>query len=475
MQLPGNANPPPPVRVKISLDGMQAEAMRVSDEPCAPDEVRAAAERAGVRVALDEQAITRLCSAREDLGWVVIARGEPATPGADARIDYRFSVDGPVRMSDLEEDRVDYRQTVIYNNVRAGQVLAVKVPATMGEPGRNVRGEVMPALAGRDTALPLGKNVVVGDDGVSVVASIDGEASLVNNRISVFDVHQVPGDIDYGTGNIDFPGNVVIGGSVKPGFTVKAAGNVTVGRNVESGRIEAGGIVLIGGGLIGRGQVVAGGDVQMSFAENAQIRSGGSVYVQKGLIQSEVSASRSIFVVAGDGVVYGGHLRAGEAVGAATIGSVSGAPTNIEVGIDPALAEQLRSLEAERKQQEGTWQKTLQAMSMLHDLARLPGGLKPEQAKTLEQLQATELTLRNRVAALRMELEELMQRKHQQHGHLTATRAIHAGVHLTVDGQALAPFNSDLPPCTCVLKEGWLDYRPCRRVPGQLPYRITQI
>jgi len=45
---------------------------------------------------------------------------------------------------------------------------------------------------------------------------------LEKGTIEVSEYLEIEGDVDYNTGNIEFPGIVIIKGDVKPGFVVRA-------------------------------------------------------------------------------------------------------------------------------------------------------------------------------------------------------------------------------------------------------------
>ena len=89
--------------------------------------------------------------------------------------------------------------------------------------------------------LPRGKNTEISEDGTQLVASIAGSVDFTGNVFQVKPVLEVPGDVDFSTGNINFLGDVNIRGNVLSGFTVRAMGNVRVEGVVEAGSsVEAG-------------------------------------------------------------------------------------------------------------------------------------------------------------------------------------------------------------------------------------------
>ena len=71
-------------------------------------------------------------------------------------------------------------------------------------------------------------------------------------KINVFPVYEVNGDVDYNTGNIDFVGTIVIRGNVRSGFKVKADGDIRIIGSVEGAELEAAGSIEISAGIIGQ-------------------------------------------------------------------------------------------------------------------------------------------------------------------------------------------------------------------------------
>jgi len=158
---------------------------------------------------------------------VIVAEGTPARNGEDAKIEFKIKVSDEAQYNFHEDEkgRVDFKEINLIENVVAGQVLAIKIPATEGKPGVDIYGNEIPASDGKDIALQPGKNTILSDDGVELKSEIDGHAVLIGNRIKVDPIYYVNGDVSYETGNINFLGTVVIRGSIKDDFVVRATGD----------------------------------------------------------------------------------------------------------------------------------------------------------------------------------------------------------------------------------------------------------
>jgi uncharacterized protein (DUF342 family) len=281
-----------------------------------------------------------------------VAEGIRPVNGRDSYIQYNFETDQTkVRLHEGTNGKVDFKELNIIQNVVEGQPLAVKVPAEDGTVGRTVTGKVIPAKNGREIALPLGKNVHVGDDGATVIADMNGQVILVGGKVNVEPVYTVQGNVNIKTGNIIFLGTVIITGSVEDGFSVKAAGNIEVDGTVERAELDAEGDIIVHQGITGKsnGMVRSGRSIWARFIENAQVEAGNMVVVSDGIINSQVDAFKSIICQGKRAHIVGGRLRATEEINAKSLGSpTSGTETICEVGFDPKSKEQLELLETQK-------------------------------------------------------------------------------------------------------------------------------
>jgi uncharacterized protein (DUF342 family) len=287
---------------------------------------------------------------------VLIAEGSKPVDGRDAYIQYNFETDQTkVRLREGSNGRVDFKELNIIQNVVENQPLAKKIPAESGTVGRTVTGKVIPAKNGRDTGLPVGKNVHVGDDGATIIADINGQVVVASGKINVEPVYTVQGDVNLKTGNIIFLGTVIITGNVEDGFSVKAAGNIEVNGTVEKAELDAEGDVIVHQGITGKnaGLVRAGRSIWARFIENAIVEAGNMVVVSDGIINSQVDAFKRIICQGKRAHRVGGRLRASEEINAKILGSpTSGTETICEVGFDPKSKQELDKLTALKEQTE---------------------------------------------------------------------------------------------------------------------------
>jgi uncharacterized protein (DUF342 family) len=277
---------------------------------------------------------------------VLAAEGTRPVDGRDAYIRYNFETDqSKIRLREGNNGKVDFKELNIIQNVVKDQPLAKLIRPEIGTVGRTVTGKSIPAKDGRDIPLPLGENVHLADDEVTILADINGQVMLTNDKINVQPVYTVSGNVNLKTGNIIFLGTVVVTGSVDDGFSVKATGNIEVRGTVGKAELDAEGDIIVNQGINGKGAgiVRAGLSVWARFIENTQVEAGNMVSVADGIINSYVDAAKRIVCHGKRAHIVGGRLRAAEEINAKILGSpVSGTETILEAGFDPKSKSELK-------------------------------------------------------------------------------------------------------------------------------------
>jgi len=349
---------------------------------------------AGVKFGLQEETLRKLCERPQDyyLAQTVVAVGMPPTNGRDGYIDVLYDSDSSSRRpSEREDGSVDYREIIQLANVKAGQLIASRIPPEKGIDGMDVTGGIIKARDGKEAHFKVGKNVVVNAENTGLYAAIDGLVTRTDkDKLNVFPVYEVNGDVDYNVGNIDFVGTVVIRGNVLTGFKVRASGDIRVTGGIEGAEVESDGSIEIYGGIIGsnKGLVRAGGNVKCSFIQEGNVQAGEDVIVNQSIMHSNVRAARNIICNGSKGLIVGGLLQAGERVVARMIGNAMSTATAIEVGVRPELRQELNELRAQIRALSESLDKTEKALAMLNQLAA-SGQLSPDKLAMRIKLTAT--------------------------------------------------------------------------------------
>jgi uncharacterized protein (DUF342 family) len=199
----------------------------------------------GVITGIDAEAVSICClalRAGKSLEDFLVAKGALPTDACDAFIDFKVK---PTRMvaeyETTEDGAVDYHSANLFENVRAGETIAVLQPAVPGKEGRTVKGRTLPAASasGRVPTMKAGDGVELQNNDGEAVACVDGHVLMKDDSISVSDELCISSDVNHETGNIDFIGNVVIHGDIYDDFNVRAEKNLQIDKRVGCCDISA--------------------------------------------------------------------------------------------------------------------------------------------------------------------------------------------------------------------------------------------
>jgi uncharacterized protein (DUF342 family) len=237
------------------------------------------------------------------------------------------------RPATADNEQVDYRKFSPFIIVRKGQILAELIAETAGCPGRNVHGEEIPF----ETRVPpkLAPGVNAYRDGKYLYAAVSGQVVDENGIISVSEKLVIDGDVNYNTGNINFPGDVEIHGSVEDGFKIYSGGNLRVMQTFTATEANIKGAIEVLGGIIGRGPstVKAGGEIRTRFIENCHIAARGNITVTAEILNAHVY-TMGMLNAGSRGFIMGVEIYALHGMKCAKIGRTVGKTCKIHVGVD---------------------------------------------------------------------------------------------------------------------------------------------
>jgi len=286
------------------------------------------------------------------------------------------------------------------------------------------------------------------------LATAKGHVILTGNKLSVSNVYEVRGDVDFNTGNIEFNGTVIVKGSVREGFKVVADGDVEVLNTIADGVVECSGSLKVKNGIVGRtkSRIKTGGNVVTRFIENSAVESGADVIVGEAIMHSKVSAKKSV-AVGGKGVVVGGVVRAGEEINCKIIGSPLATMTELEAGINPELRQELVQLTNLKHAKEQDFEKADKAVKLLSKLKQAQEELPPDKMAILMRVNKLHSQLTGELEELKQNVENLeFQIKQSERGKIMVQGVIHSGVKVTI-GSATTHIHDDLN-FVCLIKVG---------------------
>ena len=375
-------------------------------------EVIEALKKGGIKVGIKEKVIKEYLENMDYTRPLLAAEGSKMVNGKDAYIEYKVRVENKaVSFEEDESGKVNFRNLELLENVVVGQLLAVKIPAEQGSPGRSVTNRLAPARPGKDVKIQHGKGTILSEDGTELTAEINGQVTFKAGRISVEPIYVVNGDVSLETGNIVFLGSVIIAGSVQDNFEVKAAGNIEVRGTVQKAFIEAEGDIIVFQGITGREQAKiesTGGSVYAKFIQNASVFAEGDVIVPEGIMHSNIDAGGRICSNGKRARIVGGISRAGEEVNARFLGTDVSTKTEIRVGIHPKVLQQHSNLTGMKtKIEEEQIQLKLNLRTLETQKRNAGGKLPPEREKLLKDLQARNAKLVERMEEIKGELDEV--------------------------------------------------------------------
>ncbi len=268
---------------------------------------------------------------------LVVAEGQPARHGSDAKIVYHFNTDLHVQPTVREDGSVDFFNLNMINHCQKGDLLAEIIPEDVGEYGTSVNGNSIKPRDVKRATLKFANNIELSEDRLTIRSKVNGHVMLVEDKVFVSDVYEVE-NVDMAVGNVDFEGSVQINGNVANNFVVKAGGNVIINGVVEGAHIIAGGNIIIARGMNGmsKGTLEAGGDIVAKFIENSTVTAGGYVHTEA-ILHSRVIAGTEITVDGRKGFITGGHVQAYNRIEVKTLGATLGTSTIVEVGVNPQI------------------------------------------------------------------------------------------------------------------------------------------
>ena len=338
----------------VSEDSMEAYFVKLPDaseniKNFKSDELIEQLKKINVKFGIKEDVIKMISDDLEngnyEFGLILIAEGVREKKGDNAKIGLFFE-DERTPGKILKDGSIDYREINLVKTVKKNQLIAVKHFAKDGTTGMDLKGNTTNAEKGEDKKFIPVNNVKIElkENKALYYSTIEGCVTLVGDSgISVNQIYNVSGNVDFNTGNIGFNGSVDIKGFVGSGFKVKAEGDINIKGIVnQSAELIAGGNININQGVVGRGdtKLIAKGSVYAQYIQNSIVEAKGDVIVKDYIMNSVVKSGGSIITPdkgskgKSKGLIIGGELIAKKSVMANSIGSEYTQNTKIVVGVD---------------------------------------------------------------------------------------------------------------------------------------------
>jgi uncharacterized protein (DUF342 family) len=433
--------------ITVSADKMEAHLAitpPVGGSPVTKERIFQGLEEKGVRSGILRSAIEEAVASGRAQS-VLIARGREPVNGEDAQF-HSLIAEAKSRRPQVDEHGIaDYRNLGQLLTVKAGDPLMQRVPATLGEHGENVMGDLVPPKPGKDSYFAPGlKGAEVDPGDINLLrAAISGQPVLVKNGMMVEPTITF-NNVDLSTGNVNFEGTVNITADVKSGMKIHATGDVIIGGTVEAVTIDAGGDVTVKGGIIGLGEskghgaeanagyahIRCNGSVSARFIENAKVTAGNSIVVEELVKQCELSAVNQVIVGRENsrkGHIIGGVTKATMLVQAVVIGSSAGVATTVEVGLNPTINDRLEAIKKTLQEKMKEQEELHKALAYIHNNpGRVKEEIREKAERTHEKIMLDISDLFEEKATLQKQLELCENAK------VVVKQKVHSGVQIRI-------------------------------------------
>ncbi|MCR4627262.1 MAG: FapA family protein [Treponema sp.] len=428
------------VVVEISNDEMHAmltaTAPAIGGCDISSEQIERVLNTQGVQIPLDTERISEFVDNPIYDQEYEIMSGIKPVDGRDAYIAYQFETDlTKLRVKEAANGQMNFKELNKIQNVVAGQPLAQKMIAERGKAGKTLFGRYLEAKNGKDINLPLGKNVSLDSDGTTIIADINGQVLLVNDKINVEPVLELEG-VNIKTGNITFLGTVVIKGNVDDGFDVKASGNIEITGTVGKSNLEADGDIVVSQGIFGHdeGTITAGGSLWAKFIQATKVKAGEYVMVSDSIMNSDVTAKKRIILQGKKAQLTGGVLFATEEICAKNIGSPGGTETILYVGYDPDAKRRLEDLQGMQALLVKELEEVELDISTLENMKKIRRKLPKEKEEHLAKLKTRQDEITAQSSDYSSEIQGIQERLRELKvvGKVKAEGTVYAGVKIYV-------------------------------------------
>lgn len=371
---------------------------------------------------------------------VVIAKGRSPQHGEDGYLLFEPGLDPfqeePQQESqddtdDGAEEAIDFYNQSAFTIVMKGQVIGKMIEPTEGVDGFDVTGKVLAARNGRALDLKVDSTILL-DREHRLVSQANGIIDYHGGRIRILEELDISENVDFSTGNIDFPGDVSVGKGIKDRFRVKVGKSLVVRELVEAATLICAVDCTLQRGMAGRGKgnITTGRDLCATFVDNSTLLVGRDLIVAKEIGACRSNVSR--YVSSPTAALVGGELIVAQRCELAQIGSESGVKTLIALGrhheVD-ALARKLGDLLPDALIVANRLRKRRETM------ATQGTNLSAEQTEELTNAQRAASDAEGRVSRIRSGLERLWTtHRENTNAELVVTKVLYSGVQVAIGG-----------------------------------------
>jgi hypothetical protein len=326
----------------------------------------------GMKITLDDEGkkavedFVAQLTRKEIPGPVVIARGQQPKPDQPGKIETLWPDPAHAPKQESETSSVSsenyYDRTCVVVG-KEGQELLRLIQPQSGQNGVDIFGKEILRKLASETQIGLGPNVR--REGDIVYATCSGKVEYTNVKVWVEPRFEIPGNVDFSVGNIDFPEDVHIGKNVLDRFKVSSGNDIVVQGTAEAAEIHAKRDLVVKGGITGKDKGIfsAGQDIKSKYITNSKVQAGRNIEVEKEIVQCDLVCQGRLIIKNGD--LIGGRTVATGGATIKTLGSAANIKTVLELGINGKLQEQYQELAPQIRQNRQKAEKVKQVVEPL--------------------------------------------------------------------------------------------------------------
>jgi uncharacterized protein (DUF342 family) len=309
-------------------------------------------EKDVVRDIVEELRIGKGCDSRR------VAQGRLAAEGRDGKVVWLARRFKPGTHLSEEREFSDFFTLGLFENIEVGAEIARIYKPTKGENGVDALGNEIPSKAGKPVTVRWDRSIELRVDPANehytaAVALVAGYIHDEGTAVAIRDTLNVPGNLDWEFGHIDFVGNVRVQGDVQKGFHIRARGDIEIkGGVIGESIISSQRSIVVKGCHVGAGAfpVTAGGDYTVGIAQSVSANIGGNIFIEREARDCSFNAGLS--VIAPKAAIVGGSVWSVHGVEAKTLGNEAGITTIVELKNELEVTKEYRALATSIKKHE---------------------------------------------------------------------------------------------------------------------------
>jgi uncharacterized protein (DUF342 family) len=367
-------------------------------------------ETNSVKFGMMDKAIEEMVQKSKYLIKILVAKGKAPISSTRGYIKIYFDSSNKPELLQDERGKIDYKNIHIIRSVKTGQLLAQKVPPHSGENGKDIYGNDILFEIADDGHWKIGENCELSSDETRLYSKISGRPVQDRDGTIRVDEIVVLQNVDYSTGNIDFPGTIIVEGTVADDFTLKTRGSIIIKNSVGRVFLYAEKDIVLSGGVMGKngGRIEAGNDIYAKFVEQGNLKAGKGIIIEEASMHSELIARDFITVMGGRGELIGGDAIAGNYICVSKLGAVVETRTNIVVGLPPVILDELKKMREEVYAKEETLFKVRQTIQKTNESYAQKKELSFEEREILKKLIEVEKKYTNLLSNLRSQYDAIL-------------------------------------------------------------------